>query len=414
MSFMLTLTENTKRLLFIGFFIIFSIGTGYALYYFFFRPSTPTIETPTQEDYAGNLNQAGQRGPVTPSQETGGSTLPGAGTNVSTTAPVQEAGEVTLLRDAVTQAVSPSSKGGTRYYNPEDGRFYRINDDGTLTLLSDRQFINVENVSWGKSSDEAILGFPDGSNIYYNFEDQQQTSLPSHWSDFDFAPQDQSVVAKSIGLDEGNRFLITSEPDGNGATAVYHMGQNADLVIPSWSPNNQVIAFSRTGAPQADNAEQIYLLGKNHEDYKALTVPGRGFVPNWSTSGKRLLYSVYHERDNDRPMLWVSEASGQDIGKNRQKLNLMTWADKCVWSNDNEIFCAVPIDLPAGAGYDKSRFTDIPDNVYYINLETGLSKKINSTDQNHPISQPVLSQDHSKLIFTDSITGKLYSYKLTY
>lgn len=410
---MITLTDKTKRLLFIAFFIIFSIGTGYALYYFFFRPTPPPAEILNPEEYGGALGQSGPRGPVSTTEPKAGGTLPEAGTQPgSTTASSPKESDVTLLRDAVTQAVNASAKGDTRYYNPEDGRFYRINEDGTLTLLSDRQFVNVENVNWGKSADEAILEFPDGSNIYYNFEDQRQTTLPSHWSDFEFAPQDQEVVAKSMGLDEGNRFLITAQPDGNQATAVYHMGQNADLVIPSWSPNNQVIAFSRTGAPQADNAEQIYLLGKNHENYKALTVPGRGFVPNWSPAGSRLLYSVYHERDNNRPMLWVSDASGQDIGRNRQKLNLMTWADKCVWKNDKEIVCAVPIDLPTGAGYDKTRFMDIPDNIYYINLETGLSQKINTGDQNHPISQPVLSQDQSKLIFTDSVTGKLYSYKL--
>lgn len=412
---MITLTDKTKRLMFIGFFIIFSIAAGYALYYFFFKPSAPAVQVQTPEGLTGALGQSGPRGPVTPAEVTGGGTLPQAGEVASTAGGAAGAqANVTLLRDAVTQAVSPSPKGDTRYYNPEDGRFYRINDDGTLTLLSDKQFVNVENVSWGNSADEAILGFPDGSNIYYNFEDQRQVSLPSHWTDFEFAPQDQQVVAKSVGLDEGNRFLITAQPDGNQATAVYHMGANADLVIPSWSPNNQVIAFSRTGAPQPDNAEQIYLLGKNHENFNALTVPGRGFVPSWSPSGKQLLYSVYHERDNNKPMLWISDASGQDIGKNRKKLNLMTWADKCVWSNDKELFCAVPIDLPAGAGYDRSRFTEIPDDVYYINLETGVSKKINSGDQNHPVSQPVLNQDHTKLIFTDSVTGKLYSYNLKY
>lgn len=410
---MITLTENTKRLLFIGFFILFSIGTGYALYYFFFKPAAPVTQVQTPEGLTGALGQSGPRGATTTSEVTGGATLPQAGGAAPTTGAAAQV-DVTLLRDGVTQAISSSPKGDTRYYNPEDGRFYRINDDGTLTLLSDRQFVNVDTVSWGKSVDEAIMGFPDGSNIYYNFDDQRQVTLPSHWTDFEFAPQDQQVVAKSVGLDEGNRFLITAQPDGNEATAVYHMGENADLVIPSWSPNNQVIAFSRTGTPQADNAEQIYLLGKNHENFKALTVPGRGFVPSWSPTGKLLLYSVYHERDNDKPMLWVSEASGQDIGKNRKKLNLMTWADKCVWSNDKELFCAVPIDLPIGAGYDESKFSDIPDDLYYINLDTGVSKKINSSDQNHPINQPVLNQDHTKLVFTDAVTGKLYSYNLKY
>ena len=113
----------------------------------------------------------------------------------------------------------------------------------------------------------------------------------------------------------------------------------------------------------------------------ALSVPGRGFMPNWSPSGKRLLYSAYHERDNSRPMLWVTDASGQEIGRNRQRLNLLTWADKCVWGSDTELFCGVPVELPIGAGYSKDTFSQISDNLYYINLETGVSKKISSIDQ---------------------------------
>ncbi|MFA6161225.1 MAG: hypothetical protein WC766_03525 [Patescibacteria group bacterium] len=411
---MITLTEKTKRILFIAFFIVFSIGTGYALYYFFFKPASPApIAEQNPPDYSGTLGQSGPRGEVTPGTTEGSTGLPVNGTS-ETTGSTSGPTDVTLLRDSVTQAVSPARDGSTRYYNPEDGRFYKINDDGTLTLLSDKQFFNVQSIDWGNAADEAILEFPDGNNIYYSFADSRQVTLPSHWTDFQFAPKDDQVIAKSVGLDEGNRFLITSDPDGNNATAIYHMGANSDLIIPSWSTNNQVVAFARTGAPQPDNAEQIYLLGKNHESYNALTVQGSGFMPNWSATGKRLLYSVYHPNDSNKPMLWAVDSVGQDIGKNRQKLNLMTWADKCVWSSDDEIFCAVPVDLPAGAGYDKNKFAEVPDNIYYINLKTAMSKKINTPDQNHPVSQPMLSQDKTKLIFTDSVTGKLYSYNLNY
>ncbi len=411
---MITLTENTKRILFVGFFVLFSIATGYALYYFFFRPLAPTPEVPqVPTEYTGALGTVGPRGAVTSTQPGGEGQLPIAGGQAGAAGGAAGQADVNLLRDSVTQAVSTSPTGDTRYYNPEDGRFYLINDDGTLTLLSDRQFFNIQDVAWGKSANEAILGFPDGSKIYYNFEDQRQATLPQHWSDFDFAPKDDQIVAKSMGIDENNRFLITSQPDSNDTIAVYHMGANADLVIPSWSPDSQVIAFSKTGAPQPDNAEQIYLLGKNHET-RSLIVPGRGFMPSWSPTGKKLLFSAYHDRDQNKPTLWICDANGQDIGRNRQRLNLNTWADKCVWSNESELFCAVPIDLPVGAGFDEKRFAEIPDDIYYINLGDGTSKKISTPDQNHPVQQPVLSKDKSKLIFTDAVTGKLYSYNLNY
>lgn len=413
---MLNLTENTKRILFVVFFVLFSIATGYALYYFFFRPLAGPAPGQEPPGYTGELGTSGPRGDITPVQDDYGMLTPADTVTEAGEQPGTEqiSPDVSLLRDAVTQAASPSADGNTRYYNPEDGRFYKINADGSITVLSSRQFFNVDNVNWGNTADEAILEFPDGSNIYYSFDDQRQVTLPQHWEDFNFSPKDSQVVAKSIGLDENNRFLITTSPDGNEATALYNLGKNAQDVIPSWSPNNQVIAFSKTGSPQPDNGEQIYLLGKNNENPAALNVPGRGFVPNWSPTGKKILYSVHHQRDGERPMLWISDASGQDVGRNRQKMNLITWADKCVWANDKEIFCAVPIELPIGAGYERSPFLGIPDDIYYINLDTGVSQKINTPEQNRPVSQPIISQDLSTLIFTDSVTGKLYSYKLNY
>ena len=415
---MITLTENSKRIIFVVFFVLFSLAAGYALYYFFFRPTAPPGAEALPAGYEGQFGQAGPRGTVTTTQPTGPGTLPvaggTAGGETGAAAVATGPSDVAVLRDSVTQAVSPDSKGNMRYYSPDDGRFYRINPDGSLALLSDKQFFDVQTVSWGNVSDEAILEFPDGSNVYYSFDDQRQVELPQHWTDFTFAPKQEEIVAKSIGMDVNNRFLITSKPDGNEATAVYHMGTNADLVIPSWSPNNQVIGFSNTGEAQPDKAQQIYLLGPNHEQYKALTVPGAGFVPNWSPTGKRLLYSVYHERDDNKPVLWVSDASGQDIGRNRQRLNLMTWADKCVWATDSSLICAVPVALAKGAGFDRNAYSDTPDDIYSIDLQSGASKKINTPDQNYPVRSPVLSQDKTKLMFTDAVTGKLYSYTLHY
>lgn len=416
---MITLSERMKKILFLFFFIGFTVGTGYALYYFFFRPAqivTPTEQIPGAE-YTGELATAGARGEVTPGTPGDAGELPTAETTEETAAafePTTIVPGIDLIRNDVTQAVAPSEDGSTRFYSPQDGRFYRINADGTLTALSDRQFYNVETVSWAHTNDEVILEFPDGSNIFYDFDTKRQVSLPRHWEDFDFSYKDDSIVAKSIGVDQNNRFLISAQADGNELTALYHLGDNADRVLPSYSPNNQVIGFSKTGTPQADGVEEIYLLGKNHEDLKSLKVSGRGFIPNWSPNGKKLLYSVYHERDQYRPMLWVSDASGANIGQNRQKLNMITWADKCAWMDEVNIICAVPVNLPTGAGADPEAFSSVSDDIYHINLSNGISKKINTDLQIYPVTNPIISADKSKLLFTHAINGKLYQYDLNF
>jgi len=405
---MINLSESQKKIIFIVFFVAFTLGTGYALYYFFFQPAPSANPSPeAQPVYSGTFGTTGEREPGTAAAEPGTAPLP-----VASTAPgALTAGGSDLLRNDVTQALSISGD-SPRYYNPSDGKFYKLNAAGEEQALSNKQFLNVDNISWANTGNEAILEFPDGSNIYYNFDQDRQVTLPSHWQDFTFSPNDNHIVAKSIGLDQNNRFLITASADGNEVTALYSLGANADRIIPSWSPNNTVIGFSKTGDPQPDNGEEIVLLGKNHEQLKSLKVAGKGFLPSWSPSGKQLLYSVYHERDSYKPMLWISDASGANVGQNRRKLNIQTWADKCAWADEQTIYCGVPISLPAGAALDRSAVSSVTDDIYRIDLTTGIAKKINTATNPHAITHPVLNAEHTELIYTDAQNGRLYKFNL--
>ena len=408
------MTDKTKKILFIFGFVIASALIGFGLYYFFFRQLiAPTVTVPGEEGGAitGTLPSA-ETGGAQIYEETAPGTLSPSGLSPTDEVPSGPSG-VALLRDAVTQAVAPAADGqGARFYDPNDGRFYRLNPDGTTTRLSDRQFFDVDDVSWAKQSDKAILEFPDGNNVLFDFASDRQSTLPKHWQDFSFSADDQQIAAKSIGLDPSSRYLIVSSPDGGEATAIEPLGQNAERTMVEWSPNNQVIAFALTGKPQAEGAQEILLIGENQENFKSLIVPGRGFQPNWSPSGQNILYSVYHERTEFRPSLWIAGGSGDQIGENRRGLNLNTWADKCAWLDENQLVCGVPQALDVGAGLAPQNFASVPDDVYRIDLRTGLSVKINTPDQIHPISQPLISADKTKLIFTDGATGRLYEYEL--
>ncbi len=405
------MSDRTKKIIFAVVFIILSIAIAIGLYVFFFQPLVSPTPTPSGQPPLGSL-------PPTP----GGSPQPGVPTPTPGAFPEATPGEqtpgtqtssaTTLLRDGVTQSLTGAANGqGARFYNPEDGRFYRVNPDGTITALGEKQFFNVKSVSWAHRNDNAIIEFPDGNNVYYDFTAKRQVTLPKHWQDFTFSPDDSHMAAKSIGLDPGNRFLIVANADGNEAQAVETLGQNGEKTLVNWSPNNQVIAFAKTGRPQAEGAEEVYMIGEHQENFKSLIVPGRGFLPNWSPNGQHLIYSVYHERDGLRPSLWVTGANG-DTSEGRRGLNLNTWADKCAWESENSLICGVPQSLDTGAGLNRDKFSDIPDDLYRIDLTNGVSVKISTADQNHPIKFPVLSSDKRQLMFTDAATGRLYRYDL--
>lgn len=308
--------------------------------------------------------------------------------------------------------INPSlrSDGGINYYDAIDGHFYRIDENGKPIKLSDKVFYQADKVVWAPNKNQAIIEYPDGSKIMYDFDAEKQVTLPSFWEDFSFAGDSEQIVAKSIGLDEKNRWLITSNSDGSKATALEPIGKNADNVYPSWSPNNQIVAMYTKGVDF--DRQEIFFVGLNGENFKSTVVEGRGIQTQWSTEGDRLLYSAYHSRDDLKPRLWIVDASGDNIGGDRHSFNLQTWASKCTFASNTEIYCAVPEKLEAGAGMFPDLADKTKDNLYKIDLSTGTQKLIAIPDGAFNISQIMVPENQDYLYFTDKISEKLYKIKM--
>lgn len=413
------MSDKAKKILFAIFFVTFSVGMGFVVYRMLF--GTPDAGTPTAEPpaptFGGSLPTANTGTAPVAGGDTGGTpffpeTVPG-GTGAVGTLPTAAA-QTTLAYAGIAQAGSPDrANNGARFYNPEDGTFYRTNADGSVTTLSSKQFFNVSQVSWGNTSDQAILSFQDGRKVHYDFQTQSQVTLPSFWSDFSFSGDDQKVVGKSLGLDENNRFLIVANPNGSEAKAVEALGRNADRVFPAWVGNGKIVAYTKTGEAQSGGGQQIYLVGQNQENIKSLNVPGQGFIPAFSPSGRTVVYSVWHERSLNKPELWVSSADVSTVGAGRRSLKLNTWADKCAWATETTLYCAVPQGLPENAGLQRESFATLPDDLYRLDLDAGTAVKIDyAPGQEVPMKGIVPAADGSSVFYTDASTGKLYKHLL--
>lgn len=407
------MSDRLKRSLLIIGFVLVTLSIAFALYYFFFRarpePGAPGVITPPPIGGLRPGQPSSGSATTTPTgpgglPKTTGVSIPGLPKGVPT------APRSRVIREEVTRSLA-LGRNGLRSYNPADGRFYRISEDGQATALSNQTFYDVEKIDWANSADKAVLSYPDGSNILYDFETDKQYTLPRHWEDFGFSPNDDKLISKSIGNNEDNRFLVVSNPDGTSARPIESMGTNQDKVHVSWSPNNQVVAYSFTGEPLGFDRQSIILVGQNQENFKALVVEGRGFIPSWSPSGQNLLYSVYNSSDGYAPTIWISGAAGDEVNANRRNIGLNTWADKCAWQSESVAICGVPIRLPQGAGLQRDIARGIPDAIYRVNMETGELVNL-GTSGNASVSNIVVSQDGSKAFFTDETTGRLISFDL--
>ncbi len=404
------MNERTKKLLLVGGFILSVFVIAFVLYYLFFRPSAPpqpaSVEPPSQAT-TGTLPASitGQIERIKEEQEgTGGTGLKPAD--------LVAKGGVTQTTQLTTAAIYNPTIGNDgesiNYYSAADGRFYKVNARGEVAALSDAQFTQAQSVEWNKDSKKAVIEFPDGTNLVYDFDSKKQVTLPKHWEDFDFSPVTDELIAKSLALDPNNRSLVISSDDGSRVQSIQALGTNEDKVKVSWSPNDQVVAFADT-APALEGGldrKVIYPVGKNQENFKGLVVEGLNFDSLWSPSGKQLLYSVTGDYSNNKPLLWIVDATSATMGENRASLGLNTWVDKCAWSSGSTIYCAVPIDLPPNAGLRRSLYADKNDALYKIDLTTGRSNLVAIPAQATPINSLTISKDESLAYFTNK-AGKL-------
>ncbi|OGH59944.1 MAG: hypothetical protein A2725_01765 [Candidatus Magasanikbacteria bacterium RIFCSPHIGHO2_01_FULL_33_34] len=407
---------DKKRILMIVGFIIVTLLLGFALYWVFFaeKPSGTITEpgdgtTPTTGIFppsdTGDITDRGEIAPgVLPPSDTraGGSFRQG-----QITKPAKEE----KIVDSSILNPSLNNNGDPQFYNKNDGKFYQVLSDGTVRALSDKIFYNVEKVTWSPNDNESIIEYPDGSNIYYNFKTQQQVTLPKYWEDFSFSEEGSKIASKSIGYSPENRWIVTSNPDGSNLQYVAPLGENGSKVDIDWSPTRKIVALSRTGNPLGVDRQEVLLIGQNNENFKSLTVEGRGMQSAWSPTGQQLLYSVYSTESEFKPELWIVNADGDKIDTNRRPLLINTWADKCTFSGDRYVYCGVPVELPVGAGFEPTIADNIQDTIFRIDLQTG-SKTSVATDNAHVIDQIFISDDGKKLHFTDKSQDGLFSIDL--
>jgi len=412
---MLYLGHYKKFFLILGFLGI-SCAIGYLLWRLFFAPMALPGQPITEPGSNSGLPSAGSSSPQTIPEDKVGS-LPQSIT-IPDTRPLAGAPDVIAIGGLTrtepatdVPVLNPQSNlnGGLNYYNKNDGLFYKINAEGQVSLLSDKVFYNVEKITWAPNSEKAVLEYPDGSKIVYNFTTKKQVTLPNNWEEFSFSPDSSQLAAKSLALDPKNNWLIISADDGSQAKNLEKIGTNENKVYVSWSPNKQIAAMYTKGLDF--NRQEVFFVGLNGENFKSTIVEGRGFESLWSKTGDRLLYSVYNSDNNLNPKLWIVDAQGDQISQNRGSIGLNTWASKCSFASNDEVYCAVPNSLERGAGLFPELADQSQDSLYRINLQTGVKELLAIPDGAYNISQ-IIVPGNDTLFFTDKQSGLLYKMRL--
>jgi len=406
---------RTKKILIVIVFVLFVFGVGYLLWSIIFRAALPPEEvsppiTPDSEitsELPSSLN-AGERVVEEPIDE--GGLPPELVTEVAIGGKTET--ESLTLR-GVSDVVLGADGKSLNYYDPQDGKFYNVDDSGNKVAIFNEAFLNAENIDWAGDSTKAIVEFPDGANVMVDLTTGTKATLPSHWEDFDFSPNSQQIVAKSIGIDPSNRWLVIADPNGGRAETIAALGNNYDKVTTSWSPNDQVVAFSDTGVEISGfGRKQMLAVGKHQENFPGIIVEGLFFDPIWNDTGSQILYSTAGPSSNYQPQVWLTNGNSDSLGGDRKSVALNTWAHKCTYASDNIAYCAVPQRLPENSGLQPVLATGIPDSIYMINTKTGSTTLVGEPDTPTSMTNLNVSDDGSVLFFQNEFSGTLKKMQL--
>lgn len=406
---------NIKKILIVIGFIVFVFGAGFALYWVFFRSTTPI-------DQLNNFNSGDL-----PNINNGNISIINQNTNQNTNdnLPWQDyiqdqisdvaTGGLTSVKQIVGNEVKGLATGPTgslNFYDADSQLFYRIGEDGKIQTISDKKFYQVDEVTWAGDSNKAILEYPDGSNILYDFDSGKQITLPQEMEDFSFDASGNRIAAKWIGPSDEDNWLVVSNDDGSNMSLIEPLGDQAHNTFVSFSPDNQVAVIHRKYIDA--QRQEVFPIGVNGESFDSFYVNGAGFTYDWSPQGNSMVYSVYNDETNYNPNLWLTKGRTSELGDIKVSLNVATWPDKCTFYGEEGMYCAVPQGLPRGAGLYPEIADNYPDNFYYINLNTGSKTLIASPvgpSGGYTASNLSLSPDGSILYFTNS-DGSLQSIRL--
>lgn len=415
--------SKIKKVALIIFFIVIIFVVVYFIYLTFFKQSQRTDVTPTPVDKVDVKLPGVNEGDVDilDGDQVDKNLVPQVG-EVSIDEKVDEIanGGLTKSDVLVDKKVDLVNFNGSKneiiYYDKQKQGFFNISENGEIQRLSDNKFISVQKASWSANGDKAMLTYPDGNNILYDFEkDRQIATLPDNMKDFAFSSVGENISAKWTDDRQEFNYITTSEANGANIKFIEPMGDQADDVQNVWTPDNEIVATYRKY--YGGDRQEVFFINPTGKNLKSLVVDGRGFQPEWNPKGDKVVYSVFSGKSDFTPVLWVANGQSSKLGYGKRYLDVNTWIEKCDFSKDKDeiMYCAVPDYLPEGSGWYPELAEGIPYSIYKINIYNGRKEVIAKPiiDRRRvSIDKIYVDKGDNKIYYTDESNGYLYDFKL--
>ncbi len=307
---------------------------------------------------------------------------------------------------ATNPVISPAGD-KIRYFDAASGNIIESDFNGSsikkLTSSSIKNFISAR---WSPDRQKFIAWFQKDAQLKsfaFNFITGVSYNLPENSNDAAFSPDSKKIVY--YNFDTPLAKLKTANIDGRSIRDLFATA----IINPKifWSPSG----VSLQSRPSGLAAGLLLNINPINGDLKGILNNTFGLDVLWAPDGKKFIFSSTDESGG-----FLNLNLG-DLAGFKQKLNLQTFAKKCVWSQfSRSVYCGVLNNIPIGTVLPDDYYKGLVDNsdqIWRINVENNETKLlISATDKKYDMQDLILSPQEDYLFFVNGYDGLLYSVKL--
>lgn len=304
--------------------------------------------------------------------------------------------------------VSPSlNKTGDKilFYKKGGGGLFSSSFDGReQQKISNLTILGMVEAFWPLTKDRAAVFYLDQEVLkgFLHIGTSSVAILPQEIKSFSWSPDGKSLAYLLPKDDRLN--LIIGDSSGKNAKIVFGTPL-LDTKI-NWISADRI---SFQTAPSGLAPGFIFTFFRSSGTLNKIIGPLFGLTSLWSPDGSKVLISTTNSAGKNLKM-----AVGDINGKTFLDLNIKTVTDKCVWLNNNELYCAVPkVIFTETVWPDQYLQGEInpADLIIYLNLEKKESHEIFS-EQSFAISDLLIAKNKEYLFFVNRTDGTLWALKL--
>lgn len=379
---------NKRLIILISAIIGILIITGIVLWLLFKTPTAEPIEQPKEEERVSI--------PVTPSQEE----------------------ELLVFKLSDTAAISPAISGDkVMYYSKADGTLFETDFRGSSTKsLTNFKIPDIITSIWSYNNSKVINIYKENGNIrktMYDTSSNKATLLDSRIKFINFSTSQDKIVYQFIDNPLGINKISTSDPNGLNWKNIQNIRmENVKLY---WPKEDTIAILTAPSGIVKGSLLSTTTDTTNGGSLTKVLSELFGLTVKYSDDGKLLLYSQTDQYGHSPSLYLLKE---NEISED---MRLNTISDKCAFSKNNNIYCAVPSVINGSLILPDDFYkgiTSFSDSFFKIDIQNNRNfslfdtKYLKDLGYDFNASDLVVSPNEGYLVFINKKDGLLYSIKI--